>query len=111
MTPSTAKLGSIDKFYGMHVVLDNGTGAVHTCGVLLAHHDGEAIQFEQVRQQVMVVDRGLRPSLHGALVLLAAVVVVMVAAAVTAMCGSNKARVYMADTIGASITAEQLACM
>jgi len=43
--------------------------------------------------------------------LLAAVVVAMVAAAVTAMCGSNKARVYMANTIGASITAEQLACM
>ena len=84
---------------------------MHTCGVLLARRDGEAAQFEQVRQQVVVVHRGLCPSLHGALVLLAAVVVAMVAAAVTAMCGSNKARVYMANTIGASITAEQLACM
>lgn len=111
MTPSTAELGSVDEFHGAHVVLDDGAGAVRACGVLLARRDGEAARFEQAREQVVVVHRGLRPSLHGALVLLAAVVVAMVAAVVTAMCDSNKARVYAADTVGAGTTAEQFACM
>ena len=111
MTPSTAELGSVDKFHGVHVVLDDGAGAVRACRVLLACCNGEAARFEQAREQVVVVHHGLRPSLYGALVLLAAVVVAMVAAAVMVMCDSNKARVYTADTVGAGTTAKQFACM
>jgi len=93
MTPSTAELGSIDKFRGLHVVPDDGTNAVCACGVLLACRDDEAARFEQVRErrhsreQIVVVHRGLRPSLRGALVLLATVAMAMMAAAATATRG------------------------
>lgn len=69
------------------MVLDNGINAVHLCSVLLVHpcsvllvhHDDEAVQFKQEQEhrnlhgQVIVVNCGLCLLLHGALVLVATV--------------------------------------
>ena len=77
-------------------------------------------------EQVVIVHRGQRPSLRGALVLVATAVrriVAMATTAVTAtrevalprrsdatgMCDDNKARVYTADNAGAGTAAEQFA--
>jgi len=47
VTSSTAELGSTGKFWGPHVDPDDGADAVCMCGVLLAHRDDKAGQFEQ----------------------------------------------------------------
>jgi len=128
---SAAELGSTGKFRGPHVDPNDGADAVHVCGVLLACRDDEAGQFEQERKrrhsrgQVVVVRRGLRPSLRGALVLVATVATTMMvmmaieikAAAMQevalprrgnamAMCDGDGTRAYMADNVGVGATAE-----
>jgi len=50
VTSSAAELGSTGKFRGPHVDPDDGTDAVHACGVLLARRDDEAEWFEQERK-------------------------------------------------------------
>jgi len=74
---------------------NDGVRAMRAWGVLLARQDDEAAQFEQKQErmhprgQVIGVRRGVRPLLHGALVLAATVATAMrammtAAAAVTA---------------------------
>jgi len=131
---SAAELGSTGKFRGPHVDPDDGADAVRACGVLLARRDDEAGRFEQERKrghshgQVVAVRRGLRPSLRGALVLVATVATTTMAmmameikaaaAAATrevalprqgnamAMCDGNGTRAYAADNVGVGATAE-----
>ena len=43
ITFSTPELGSAGKFQGPDVVPDNGADAMHTCSVLLARCDDEAV--------------------------------------------------------------------
>jgi len=161
VTPSAAKLGSVCKFRGSHIVPDDGANAMWVCGELLASCDDESAQFEQEREcghlhgyshghprghshghpcghshghpqadrscrQFAVVRRGLRPSLRGALVLVAMVAATMMAMATTAavvtrevallrrgdamaVCDGNNARMYAADDAGTGTTAEQFA--
>ena len=72
------------EFRGLHVGLSDGASAVNTDGVLLARWDDEVARFEQRRErrhsrrQVVRMRRGLRPSLRGALVLVATVATEMV---------------------------------
>ena len=94
----------------------------------------EAAQFKQEQEpghsrgKVVVVHRGLRPSLRCALVVVATVVAAMMAMATTAaaattrevalrrrgnamaMCDSDKARMCAANNAGAGTTTEQFAC-
>ena len=42
-TFSASELGSTGKFQGPDVVPDNGTGAIHACGVLLARCDNKGM--------------------------------------------------------------------
>jgi len=109
VVPSTAELGSVFEFWGLHIVPDDGTNAACVCGELLASCDGESVRFEQEREhrrmgirvgihmgiradirtdrsrrQIAVVRPGLCPSLHGALVLVATVAAAMAAMATTA---------------------------
>ena len=109
MVPSTAELGSVFEFRGLHIVPDDGADAACVCGELLTSCDGESVWFEQERerrhagirvgirmgiradiradrsrQQIAVVRPGLCPSLRGALVLVATVAAAMAAMATTA---------------------------
>jgi len=102
VVPSTAELGSVFKFQGLHIVPNDSTDAMCMCRELLASCNGESAWFEQEQEcrrmgirmgicmgihtdihtdrscwQIAVVHPRLHPSLHGALVLVA-----MVAAAV-----------------------------
>ena len=85
MSPSTTELGSICKFWGLHMVADNSGDAVRAWDVLLVYCDGEAAQFKQEREhghshgKVVVVHRGLHSLLHCALVVVATVAAVMMA--------------------------------
>ena len=62
---------------------NDGIGAMHACGVLLACQDDKAAQFEQMQElrhlrgQDVGVRRGMRLSLRGALVLAATAVAAM----------------------------------
>ena len=153
VVPSTAELGSVCKFRGSHIVPDDSADAVCVCGELLTSCDGESVWFEQERErghagiragirmgiradictdrscgQVAVVRPGLRPSLCGALVLVATVAAMMTAMATTAavvmqevaslrrgdamaVCDGDKARMYAVDNAGTGTTAEQFARM
>jgi len=109
VVPSTAELGSVCKFRGLHIVPDDGTDAACVCRELLASCDGKSVRFEQEqerrragirmgicmgirvdiradrsRQQIAVVRPGLCPLLRGALVLVATVAAAMAAMATTA---------------------------
>jgi len=85
VSSSAAELGSVGEFRGSRVGLNDGVGAVRACGVLPARQDHKAARFEQKQEhrhsrgQVVVVHRGLRPSLRGALVLVATVATAMMA--------------------------------
>jgi len=114
------------------VVPDDGGDAVRAWGVLLACCDDEAARFKQEQEhghsrgKVVVVHRGLRPSLRCALVVVATVAAAMMAMATTAaaatrevalqrrgnamaMCDGDKARMCAADNACAGTTAEQFA--
>jgi len=66
----------------------------------------------------MVLSHGLRPSLHGALVVVATETVATVTREVTLprrgnamlLCDAQKTRVYASNNAGASTTTERLAC-
>jgi len=42
---SAAELGSVGKFWGLHLVPDDSTNAVYMCGLLFMSYDDEAAQF------------------------------------------------------------------
>jgi len=89
VTFSTADLGSVGKFWGSHVVPNDGADAVCMCSLLLASCDDKAAWFKQNQEhrllckQVAQAGRSIASwvasSLHGALALVATVATLMMA--------------------------------